>query len=103
MFNSSGNKVIDDFINYTQISCIDNGGRIGRLEYVPYEQFKDVEFIIEGGFSKIFKATWIYGLFPNFCIIEPCIPNYPVVLKKLNDSKNIITKELNEVKCILMY
>ncbi|RGB40422.1 hypothetical protein C1646_687881, partial [Rhizophagus diaphanus] len=53
-YGSSGNKIIDDFIKYTQINVVN---RYGKLEYVPYEQFINVEFIAEGGFSKIYKAT----------------------------------------------
>src|ERR1044072_3272733 len=54
----SGNKVIDDFIRHTQVNYARKGG---KLEFVPYDQFKDVEFIAEGGYSKIYKATWING------------------------------------------
>ena len=72
------------------------------MEFVPYEQFKNVEFIAEGGFSKIYKATWIDGPISEFDIIKNFTTrqhNYTVVLKKLNNSKNITPKELNEV-CI---
>jgi len=31
------------------------------MEFVSYDRFKNVEFIAEGGFSKIYKATWIHG------------------------------------------
>ncbi|CAB4427812.1 unnamed protein product [Rhizophagus irregularis] len=48
------------------------------MEFVPYDQFKNIEFIAEGGFSKIYKATWIDG--------------------PLNNSNNITFKELNELK-----
>src|SRR5436305_15069996 len=41
---TSGNKVIDDFIRYTQTNFIK---RDGKMEFVPYDQFKDVEFIAE--------------------------------------------------------
>ncbi|PKC61898.1 hypothetical protein RhiirA1_465873, partial [Rhizophagus irregularis] len=56
----SGNKVIDDFI----ISILSNRAnykhkRLVNLEFVPYERFKNIKFIAEGGFSKIYKATWI--------------------------------------------
>ena len=95
----SGNKIIDDFIRYTQITPNT------RMEFVPYKQFKNVEFIAEGGFSKIYKAIWIDG--------PPTTRwrkkgqrsykrNYPVVLKKLNNSKNITSKELNEVCTIII-
>ncbi|GET50958.1 kinase-like domain-containing protein [Rhizophagus irregularis DAOM 181602=DAOM 197198] len=74
-----------------------------KLEFVPYEQFKNIEFIVEGGFSKIYKATWVDGPI-NWDNIERKSdnisrkPNYTVVLKKINDSKNITSKELNELK-----
>ncbi len=80
----SGNKTIDDFIKFTQtnrtISC-------GKMKFVPYDKFKDLEFIAEGGFSKVYKATWI----------NASSKYKTVALKKLNNSKNIGSKELNEV------
>ena len=79
---SSRNDVIDNFIRYTK----------GRMKFISYDKFKDVTFIAEGGFSKIYKATWI---------------NYRsemmVALKELNNSKNINSKELNEVLCSILY
>ena len=59
----SGNKVIDDFIKHTQINFVK---KEGKMEFVPYDQFKDIEFIAEGGFSKIYKATWIDGPIINY-------------------------------------
>ncbi|GES93061.1 kinase-like domain-containing protein [Rhizophagus clarus] len=49
---SSGNEIIDNFIKNT----LSNHGEM--FEFVPYDKFKDLEFIAEGGFSKIYKATW---------------------------------------------
>ena len=96
----SGNKIIDDFIKYTQVNLVKDEG---RMEFVPYEQFKNVEFIAEGGFSKIFKATWIDGPICGWNNkTQSRSPNSTVVLKKLNNSSNIKPKELNEViYCIL--
>jgi hypothetical protein len=54
-FIPSGNKVIDDFISYTLTSNEANR----RMIFVPYYKFKNIELIGEGGFSKIYKATWI--------------------------------------------
>jgi hypothetical protein len=100
-FKPSGSKVIDDFIRYTQINLVKYKG---KMEFVPYEQFKNVEFIAEGGFSKIYKATWIDG--PIDWYDKKNLsrsPNETVVLKKLNNSKNITTKELNEVIHSILY
>src|ERR1043166_2074712 len=46
----SGNKVIDDFIKHMQINYSKTGV---KMEFVPHDQFKNIEFIAEGGFSKI--------------------------------------------------
>jgi len=98
IFKPSGNKVIDDFIRYTPTNLTKEKG---KMEFVPYEQFKNVEFIAEGGFSQIYKATWIDGPINwNYLYRRP---NETVVLKKLNNSKNITTKELNEVIHSILY
>ncbi|GES83766.1 kinase-like domain-containing protein [Rhizophagus clarus] len=57
-YKPSGNKIIDDFIRKTQVNLVKKNG---KMEFVPYEQFINIEFIAEGGFSKIYKATWIDG------------------------------------------
>jgi hypothetical protein len=121
-FKQSGNKTIDDFIRYTQfiyssrtefgslrksIRYMQNNGNARIMEFVPYDQFKNIEFIAEGGFSKIYKATWIDGpIFNlNFRGNAEIVRhhNYIVVLKKLHNSKNITSKELNEVFAILIF
>ena len=74
------------------------------MKFVPYDQFENVKFIAEGGFSQIYKATWVDGPILDWRDIENDNynifrrKNYKVVLKKLNNSKNITSKELNEVK-----
>ncbi|GBC26970.2 kinase-like domain-containing protein [Rhizophagus irregularis DAOM 181602=DAOM 197198] len=102
LFKPSGNKIIDNFIKYTQVNLIKVEG---KMEFVPYDQFKNIEFIAEGGFSKIYKATWINGPI-DLCVNRKNMfhqPNYTVVLKKLNNSKNITSKELNELKIFYNY
>src|ERR1700722_13512487 len=94
IFKPSGNKVIDDFIRYTPTNLTKEKG---KMEFAPYEQFKNVEYIAEGGFSKIYKATWIDGPIDWHNKDLSRRSNKTVVLKKLNNSKNITTKELNEV------
>ncbi|GBC00385.1 hypothetical protein RclHR1_03840007 [Rhizophagus clarus] len=78
-------------------------GGLGTLEFVPYDLFKNIEFIAEGGFSKIYRATWVDGPIINWHDIKyndwniTRDRNYTVVLKKLNNSKYITSKELNEI------
>ena len=69
------------------------------MKFVPYHEFEDIEFIAEGGFSKIYKATWIDGPVRNYKY-GTRKRNSTVVLKKLNNSKDITPKELNEVRTI---
>jgi serine/threonine protein kinase len=71
--------------------------------FVPYEKFNDIELIGEGGFSKIYKATWVdCKIDSNLCTLDFSLLNESkiVALKKLNNSKNVTSKELNEVNII---
>jgi len=97
LHKQSGNKVVDDFIKYTQIN---RNKDAGRMEFASYDQFKDVEFIAEGGFSKIYKAIWIDGPISRWNGKKQEYnrkSQFPVALKRLNNSNNITSKELNEV------
>ncbi|CAG8648280.1 5865_t:CDS:2 [Rhizophagus irregularis] len=66
--------------------------------FVPYEKFENIEFIGEGGFSKIYKATWIDCKISDKGTLDYFLHNESktVALKKLKNSKNITSKELNE-------
>src|SRR6266542_5107696 len=53
IFNTwtSGNEIIDDFIHKCQIlSSLPNH----ILEWIPFDQFYNVEYLTEGGFSTIY-------------------------------------------------
>jgi hypothetical protein len=91
-YQRCGNKVIDDFISYT------HSKKYGRMEFVPFNKFTGVELIGEGGFSKIYKATWNEG--PRDWSAPPPYRSgkMTVALKELNDSININSGELEEVK-----
>ena len=103
IYKPSGNKVIDDFIKYT---LINDNKFAGKMEFVPYDRFKNVEFIAEGGFSKIYKATWIDGSIGGWSNQKQCYTRNKgdegstVVLKMLNNSKEVTSKELNEVNIL---
>jgi hypothetical protein len=99
-YNLSGNKAVDDFINYTQKY---NHLKTGKMEFVSYDQFENIELLAEGGFSQIYKATWVtrnnkkhinkYTRKNNKHINK----YKTIALKKLNNSENITSKDLNEV------
>ena len=76
---------------------------MGKMEFVPLSRFNNIEFVDAGGFSKIYKATWIDGPITHWSDQEKCYErkrDCKVVLKKLNNSKNITSKELNEVRLL---
>src|SRR5215216_45080 len=55
---TSGNKEIDEFIQKFQL----NATRYEEvLEWIPYEKFKDIEYLAKGGFGTVHKAKWIDG------------------------------------------
>lgn len=92
----SGNKVVDDFIRrYTLVN-----GEV-CIEFVPFDKFKDVKYIGEGGFSRVYSATWKEGPIANWNDEKQKYARHgkiTVALKELNESKNISPKELNEVR-----
>ncbi|GBC24781.2 kinase-like domain-containing protein [Rhizophagus irregularis DAOM 181602=DAOM 197198] len=71
------------------------------MEFVQFDRFINIKLISEGGFSKIYKATWMDGPISRWNDKQQ---NYRrdgemiVVLKELNDSKNIDSKQLSELK-----
>jgi hypothetical protein len=52
---TSGNKDIDDFIQQSQLDAVHHKK---YLEWIPFENFKDVTYITKGGFGKIYSAEW---------------------------------------------
>ncbi|EXX78503.1 Pkh1p [Rhizophagus irregularis DAOM 197198w] len=95
---ASGNPDIDKFIKDTMYA------KDGRFpEWVPYERFTDIKEIGEGGFAKVFSATWIDGESRYDKQSDgSCKKREPyskkVALKRLNGSQNMSDKYLNELK-----
>ncbi|RHZ61598.1 hypothetical protein Glove_346g195 [Diversispora epigaea] len=92
---NSGNVNIDNFIKGTQSSK--NSVDDPYLAWVPFEEFKDIKKIGQGGFSQIFKATWEFseGIRNNGTVRRP---GREIVLKVLNNSQNVDKEFLNELK-----
>ena len=69
------------------------------FEWIPYNQFKDVEEIGKGGFAKVYSAKWKDGPL-NYNINAKEFEresNKKVALKCLYNSQNITDAFLNEV------
>ena len=55
---TSGNNEIDNLIQTCQIE-MPLPNRI--VEWIPYDKFKNIKYLTEGGFSKVYTASWING------------------------------------------
>ena len=56
---TTGNNEIDEIIKSTQLKATSYDS--DYLEWIPYDNFKDIVKIGKGGFADIYKATWING------------------------------------------
>ena len=99
LFNTwtSGNEIIDDFIHQCQIlSSLPSH----ILEWIPFDQFKNVKKLTEGGFSSIYTATWTKGHINDYDENKREFTYFgpeSVVLKCLNNSSNPEKTFFNEV------
>ena len=94
---TSGNSDIDKFIRDTMYSR-----KSGKwLEWVPFNRFTDIKQIGDGGFSKVYSATWMDGKanykfdYGNWKKLDP--KPTKVALKRLYESQNVSIDYLNEV------
>ncbi|UZO05279.1 uncharacterized protein OCT59_025637 [Rhizophagus irregularis] len=92
---TSGNKIIDEFIQEMQLKIDEYHNII--FEWIPYNQFNNVKKIGKDGFNT---AIWKNGSLEYNCkqIKYERGPNKKVTLKSLNISQNVIGDLLNEVK-----
>ncbi|CAB4439772.1 unnamed protein product [Rhizophagus irregularis] len=84
-------------------------------EFQRLKDTLDFEYLAEGGFSKVYRATWINEFFDKTkkrhdgddddddddSFFHSCV-NKQVVLKSLHNSKNITKDFLNEIKAHIM-
>ncbi|GBB86043.1 hypothetical protein RclHR1_01250006 [Rhizophagus clarus] len=77
IFGKSENAVLDRFISEK------------KLKWIPYDQFKNVEFLDKGGFVTIYKAIWL----------KSNNEEKEVALKCLNNLNDKLDEFLNEWNC----
>ena len=107
---TSGNPDIDKFIKDTIYNKTygDYHDRYLFLEWVPFDRFEDIKQIGEGGFAKVYSATWMDGISKfkeqdngGWKKLDP--KPLKVALKRLNGSQNMSAEYLNEVYFILFF
>ena len=98
---TSGNHDIDKFIKDTIYNAKDYIYPL-FLEWVSFDRFENINQIGEGGFAKVYSATWIDGQAKykrqddgSWKKLDPEPLN--VALKKLNGSQEMSDECLNEV------
>ena len=96
---TSGNNDIDKFIQDTQLSAHNNAEK--AFEWIPYNRFYDIKYIAEGKFGKIYRANWFDGYIDKW---DDKNQNWKrinqkmiVILKSLNNSKNITLNFIKKV------
>src|SRR6266542_7081946 len=55
------------------------------IQWIPFDEFKNIEYLAKGGFGEVHKATWIDG-------------DREVVLERMHNSNDKIVDILKEVK-----
>ncbi|RHZ69940.1 hypothetical protein Glove_276g37 [Diversispora epigaea] len=93
---TSGNDKIDKFIRDVQLNA---NYQWDIIEWIPYDQFKDVKQIGKGGFGTIHYAMWIDGSIKEWDIKNQLWERYDnleVALKKFDNFVNF-NDVLNEM------
>ena len=67
------------------------------IRWIPFDEFKNIEYLAKGGFGEVHKATWINGYYDEE---EMKYEEREVVLKRIynNSSNDKIAEILKEVK-----
>ncbi|GBC02588.1 hypothetical protein RclHR1_00470018 [Rhizophagus clarus] len=97
--NCSGNEKIDNFIEEMRLNINYYNDII--FEWIPYDQFSDIEKIGKGGFSTVYSAMWKDGPLKFDSLDKKELTRKSsrrVALKQLHNSQNFIDKFLNEAK-----
>ncbi|CAB4431031.1 unnamed protein product [Rhizophagus irregularis] len=95
---TSGNENIDEFIQQSQLDALHCKQ---FLEWIPFEKFQNITYIAEGGFGKIHSAKWSEGHIEYWDIKKKKWHRHSwgeYVLKSLNNSTDICSDFLNEIK-----
>ena len=102
---TSGNDDIDNLIQTCQMGTL-TPSKI--VEWIPYDNLQDIEYLTEGGCSKIYTAGWIDGRYYEWDSEKQQLTRQfesdtqSVILKRLENVENANQSWLEEV-CNLKY
>ena len=107
IWTSSGDERLDEIIRKTQLEA-KGFDSYYYIEWIPYDDLKDIEKIGEGGFATVYKSEWSNG--PRFVSDDKRFvsddkryyyKNGLVALKKLENSQNVSDEFLKEVNILI--
>ena len=55
---TTGDEELDEYLQSVQLG---GNGWEQILEWIPYDQLSDVDYIAGGGYGNVYSATWING------------------------------------------
>ena len=70
------------------------------IEWIPYNNFKNIKYLTKGGCSEIYTADWIDGSYDEWDSKEKRLKRFggqQVVLKRLENVENANRNWLEEV------
>ena len=89
-----GNEAIARFLYYQcKLNAVKYNDRY--IQWIPFDEFKNIEYLAKGGFGEVHKAIWFNGCY-DYC--EGKYKDEDVVLKRIYDSSDRIVDILKEVK-----
>jgi hypothetical protein len=94
---TSGNNDIDNLIQQCQMETL-RPDKI--IEWIPYNNFTDIEYLTKGGCSEIYTASWIDGSYNEWDSEEKKLKRYgehSIILKKLENVESANRSWFEEV------
>ncbi|GET57245.1 kinase-like domain-containing protein [Rhizophagus irregularis DAOM 181602=DAOM 197198] len=94
---TSGNDMINNLIQECQMKTLAPNGIV---EWIPYNNLQNIEYLTKGGFSEIYTADWINGNFIEWDSKKQQLKRFGkhiVVLKKFEKFENASQNWFEEV------
>ncbi|POG71819.1 kinase-like domain-containing protein [Rhizophagus irregularis DAOM 181602=DAOM 197198] len=83
---TSGNNVIDDLIKNCQMETLISDVII---EWIPFNNLKNIKYLTKGGFSEIYTADWIDGYYEEWDSKEQQLIRFGTLVVILKELKNV--------------
>ena len=100
---TSGNDDIDSLIQKCQLETL-VPSRV--VEWIPYNNLRNIKYLTKGGCSEIYTAVWIDGSYEEWNSKEQQLTRFgklKVILKKLENVENANQRWFEEVCSLIIY